>query len=136
MKLLILIIALLAGCNTVPTKEIVNQAPAVKVDNIRPSLRELTHADLQGAAKYAEDHGYPARAAKWRAFEAMLTASEGLVAACKSAIAAGLPRVPADPVGPLTLIEMGAEAVAQGVPAAVRANCAPIPLPVHLLPGM
>lgn len=99
------------------------------------SLKTLTHEDLQAAAAYATAHGYPARAAMWQAIETQLTAAENLVAACKAAIAGALPAPStAGPVGVFTLVEVGAEAVAQGVPASVKANCEPIVVPTGLLP--
>lgn len=136
--LAILIIALLAGCashspSTVGSVTQAGSGVQSPAPTTKPSLRELTHADLQGAAAYAAKNGYPARAAMWLAIEGQLTAAENQVAACKAAIAA-VQKQTGDIAGPLTLIEMGAEAVAQGIPANVRANCEPIPLPIHLLP--
>lgn len=98
-------------------------------------LKQLTHDDLKAAAAYATAHGYPARAAMWTAIETQLTAAEGQVAACKAAIEAALPKPSADGVvGLATLTEIGAEAVAQGVSAAVKANCEPIVVPSGLIP--
>ncbi len=130
---LLLIAVLLSGCAS-PPKPVEPQAPDQPGTRPAASLKELTHADLQAAAAYAEKNGYPARAAKWRALETLLTASEGLVAACKAAIASDLQKPLETHPGPLTLLEVAAERVAQGISPSVRANCEPIPLPVHLLP--
>ena len=120
-------IALLAfaGCATNP--------PGKPIDISTRPLELATHNDLLAAAKYAEDHGYPARGAVWRAHDAHLTAVEGQISACLNAIAAAKPSAPANTgsLGPFTLIEMGAEAVAsfnQGLSAAVQINCEPLPL--------
>lgn len=132
------IVALLTACASAPPSSPV--APGA--ENAKPvaaapaqTLKQFTHADLLAAAKYAEDHGFPARAGMWKAIEYQLTAAENQVAACKAAIAASVPSRQLDgTVGLATLIEMGAEAVATGIPASVKANCEPIVLPAGLLP--
>lgn len=90
----------------------------------------FTHADLQNAAKIATANGYPARAAVWTADDQLLTAAEKQVQACRDAISASKPTAPSGTVGIATLTELSAEAAARGIPAAVAANCAPLPLPV------
>lgn len=128
------IVALLAGCASAPpASQPIAAVPAAAP--VKQSLATITHGDLKAAADYATAHGYPARAAMWIAFDTQLTAAEAQVAACKAAIEASLPqRQPSGMVGAFTLIEMGAEAVATGVPASVKANCEPIVLPSGLLP--
>lgn len=137
MKLLISILLagiFLAGCASTPPAATSNTAAPAPAPTT--SLKTLTHADLQAASKYAIDHGFPARAAMWQAIEAQLTAAENQIAACKAAIEAALPKPSASggPVGVFTLVEIGAEAVGQGVPANVRINCEPIVIPTGLLP--
>jgi hypothetical protein len=137
---LLFIAAILTGCasaqpNATPATAATAQPAAAAAPAKPATLKALTHADLQAAAAYATAHGYPARAAMWTAIEAQLTAAENQVAACKAAIDAALPKAPAgDIVGLATLTEVGAEAVAQGIPAAVKANCEPIVIPANLLP--
>ena len=90
----------------------------------------FTHADLQNAAAIATRNGYPARAAVWRADDQVLSAAEAQVTACRNALLAAKPSAPSGTVGLATITELGAEAAAQGIPAAVAANCAPLPLPL------
>lgn len=132
----ILIFTLLTGCNSVPvTPDVPRETKPISPKTALADLKQLTHADLQAAAAYADKNGYPARAAMWTALEAQLTAAEAQVKACADAIRAALPTGGLQaPAGAFTAIEMAAEAVGQGVPASVRINCAPIPLPAHLLP--
>ena len=134
MKILAILFCLfLAACASTPaqTPATPTAAPAPPA----PTLKTITHADLQAAAAYATAHGFPARAAMWQAIEAQLTAAENQVAACKAAIEAALPAPTGiAPAGVFTLVEMGAETVGQGFPASVTINCAPIPIPVNLLP--
>lgn len=126
-------VAILAGCATAGGAD-----PAALVDVSQSKLAVATHNDLQAAAKYAEDHGFPARAAVWRAHDAHLAAVEAQISACANAIQASLPKAPAagTPPTPFLAVEMGAEAVGQfsGVPAAVKINCAPFP--IIALPGL
>lgn len=108
--LLIAVVALaLAGCAGTP-------------------ISDFTHADLQNAAKIAETNGYPARAAVWKANDQFLAAAEAQVKACKDALAAAKPSGSSGTMGLATATELAAEAVAAGIPAAVKANCAPLPL--------
>ena len=83
-------------------------------------IAQVTHADLRSAAQYATDHGYPARAAVWTAIDAQLTA-------CNEAISANAPTAPQGH-GLATAFEVAAETLGQGVPSAVKLNCAPLPL--------
>lgn len=93
-------------------------------------LSVATHADLQAAAKYASDHGYPARAAVWLAHDAHLSAVEAQINACADAISAALPKPSsAQPLSPFLAVEMAAETVGSiAVPASVKINCAPFPI--------
>lgn len=123
MKILraVLLAALLAGCAA---------APAIDVSQTKLAI--ATHDDLLAAAKYATDHGYPARAAVWLAEDAKLTAIESQISACANAIEAALPRAPSatTPPTPFLGLEMAAEAVGSftGVPASVKINCEPFPI--------
>lgn len=121
---------LLTACATAQTGNapVTTPAPAV---NPAPSLPVALHADLQAAAAYAEAHGYPARAAVWRAQDARLTAIEGQIKACADAIKASSPQTPTAPAGAgvFTGVEIAAETVANfSVTAAVKANCEPLPI--------
>lgn len=101
---------------------------ATTLDVANTSLAAATHKDLQAAAAYAQANGYPARAAVRLAIDAQLTA-------CENAITAAIPRAPVGGiVGPIMAAEMAEEAAGSGVPAAVRVNCAPLPL--IRLPGL
>lgn len=129
--IVLLTVLALTGCASAPKATEAQPSAAAPA----PSLKTFTHADLQAAAKYATDHGYPARAAMWSAIEAQLTAAENQVTACRAAIEASLPKPSIDGiVGVAMLTEIGAEAVAQGIPASVKANCEPIVMPIGLLP--
>ena len=111
--LLLLALSVLPGCSTLSN---LNTSP----------VAVATHTDLKAAAAYATAHGYPARAAVWTSIDAQL-------AACNNAISAAVPAAPtAAPPGVFTAVEIGAEAVGNvsGVPAAVKLNCAPLPLVV------
>ena len=100
-------------------------------------ISQFTHSDLQNAAKIANANGYPARAAVWTADDQLLTAAESQVQACKDAIAALKPSSPGGTIGVATATELAAEAVAAGIPPAVKANCEPLPLPgIPLLPKL
>lgn len=133
-------ISLLAGCASTPQSSSTAPAQSATAPAVgavgTTSLKTLTHADLQAAAKYATDHAYPARAAMWQALEAQLTAAENQVAACRAAIDAAMPKPSksGEVVGMFTLVEIAAEAVGQGVPASVKINCEPIVIPTGLLP--
>jgi hypothetical protein len=120
LKLLITVAVLVAfsGC------AVAQPAPSNGIDLSKLPLAKLTHGDLKTAAEYANSNGYPARAAVYTAIEAQLTA-------CEAAIAAAGPKSPppGGTVGAFTLFEMGAEAVANGIPAAVKINCGAITLP-------
>lgn len=113
----------LTGCATAQTA-----APVMPA----PSFKDVTHADLIAAAARATKNGYPARAQMWTAIDALLSAQEGQIKACADAIKAALP-VPSAPqvAGVFDGIEAAAEAVGNfsGVPAAVKLNCAPLPIP-------
>jgi len=109
---LFLFLALLAGCS--------NLKP---IDPSSLPLVKFTHEDLKAAAAYATSNGFPARAAVYTAIEQQLTA-------CEAAIASSQPKPPpSGTVGAFTLFEVGAEAVALGIPATVRVNCSAITLP-------
>ena len=88
-------------------------------------ISTVTHEDLQAAATYATQNGFPARAAVWTAIDTQLTA-------CEDAIKASGPTKPNLPPngGVFLAFEVGAEAVGSfsGVPANVKINCAPLPL--------
>ena len=100
-------------------------ACATTVDLTQTKLAVATHADLLGAAQVYTNANLPDRAAVVMAVDAQLTA-------CEQAIGAAIPKAPA-PVagaGPLTLAAQASVAVGsfQGVPAAVRLHCEPIPI--------
>jgi hypothetical protein len=134
-KIVVLLCALmLTACANVPAQAPDAAAASTAAPAPPQTLKTFTHADLQNAAKYATDRGYLARAAMWQAIEQILTAAENQVAACKAAIQANLPKPVDGTIGLAMLTEMGAEAVAQGVPAQVKANCEPIVIPSGLLP--
>ena len=124
----------LGACASAPSQPPTTTPTAAPAATPAPTLKTITHADLQAAAAYATAHGYPARAAMWTAIEAQLTAAENQIQACKDAIKAALPSGQTAPAGVFTAVEMGAEAVGQGFPASVTINCTPIPIPVSLLP--
>ena len=88
-------------------------------------LATVTHGDLAAAAAYATTNGYPARAAVYTAIDTQLTA-------CENAITANEIKAPAMPTGAgvFTAFEVAAEAAGnvQGIPAAVKINCAALPL--------
>jgi hypothetical protein len=124
-------IALLSGCAQAQTVADpgTNSPAAVSAKSAGFDLGKLpiakfTHADLLGAAAYANGNGYPARAAVYTAIEQQLTA-------CEQAIDAALPRLPpaGTGVGVFTAYEIAAEAVGSGIPAAVKINCGAIVLP-------
>ena len=102
------------------------------VDVTQSKLAVATHADLLAAAKYATDHGYPARAAVWMAEDAKLSAIEAQINTCANAIEAALPKAPAlsSPPTPFLAVEMAAEAAGNvtGIPATVKINCEPFPI--------
>ena len=105
--ILIAFAVLLAGC--------------ASMGNIDQSkIAQVTHADLQSAAKYATDHGFPARAAVWTAIDVQLKA-------CNDAITANEQTAP-QAHGFATAFEVAAESVGTGIPSAVKLNCAPLPL--------
>ena len=83
-------------------------------------IAQVTHADLQSAAKYATDHGFPARAAVWTAIDEQLKA-------CNDAITANEQTAP-QAQGLATAFEVAAENIGTGIPTAVKLNCAPLPL--------
>lgn len=87
---------------------------------------QFTHSDLMDAAVYAEANGYPARGAVYRAVDVQLTA-------CEQALAASAPKQASGVVGAFTAFEVSAEAVGNGVPAAVKLNCSAVQLPSGLL---
>lgn len=99
-------------------------AGAQSLDLSKLPLSKFTHADLQNASAIAKANGYPARAAVWSAMDLQLSA-------CEAAIAAAAPKLPpaGSTTGAATLLELGAEAVGQGIPAAVTINCGAIALP-------
>lgn len=114
-------------------------ASCATFDATKTHLAVATHADLQAAAKYASDHGYPARAAVWMAEDSRLSAVEAQINACAKAIAESMPK--GQPNGaalptPFLAVEIAAEAVGtySGVPPAVQINCAAFPIVV--LPPM
>jgi hypothetical protein len=101
---------------------ILSACASVNID--QTPLAVATHADLQGAAAYAQANGYPDRAAVWLAIDAQLKA-------CNDAITAAEPKgTQATPKGPAMAFEMAAEAVGQvsGIPSAVKIHCAALPL--------
>ena len=100
-------------------------AACASVNIGQTKLAVTTHTDLQAASAYASSHGYPARAAVYRAIDTQLTA-------CEAAITAAEPQGPqitAIP-GAFTAFEIAAEAAGNvsGIPASVKINCAPLPL--------
>jgi len=105
--LVLLLVVLLAGCAGLPNLSATKGA-------------QFAHADMQAAAAYATKNGFPARAAMWTAIDAQVTA-------CENAISAAAPAVPTV-TGAAMALEVGAEALSTGIPAAVSVNCAPIPL--------
>jgi hypothetical protein len=134
MKLILAVIAALAlsACSimqpvvsqpTGPASPAAQKATAAGFDIGQLPIAKFTHADLLGAAAYANGNGYPARANVYTAIEAQLTA-------CEQAIGAAAPKAPAPgSVGVFTAYEVAAEAVGQGVPSNVRINCGAIVLP-------
>lgn len=111
--LFVLVAFLLAGCATAP--------------NIAGTpLARFAHADLQTAAAIATKNGFPARAAVWAAIDGQLTA-------CENALSAAAPVATAGTVGLAAGLELAAEGVGTGVPAAVQLNCAAIPIPTGFL---
>lgn len=118
----------LAGCATAA-------GPTGTVDFTKTELAVATHIDLQAAAKYADDHGFPARAAVWRAHDAHLTAVEAQATECAQAIEADLAAMAPGgtlPPSPFLAAEMAAEAVGRltGPSARTRTACAPFPIVV------
>lgn len=106
-------------------------SPVPAIDVTTTKLAIATHDDLMAAAKYADDHGYPARAAVWRARDALLTAREQQINACAAAIRAALPKPAVDvKLTPFLAIEMTEEAAGNfsGIPASVKLSCADMPL--------
>lgn len=108
MKTLILATAILSGC-------------ASNIIGTGSNISVALHSDIEAAAAYADANGYPERAQVRRAIAAQLKA-------CELAIDAAKPKLPDGKVGPILLAEIAEEAAAQGVPARVRALCAPLPL--------
>ena len=108
--LVFFVVAMLAACATPVTQT---------------KLAVATHNDLQAAATYATQNGYPARAAVWTAIDTQLTA-------CENAIQASVPIKPNLPAngGVFLAFEVGAEAVGtfSGTPASVKINCEPLPI--------
>jgi hypothetical protein len=109
--LLAVLVITLAGCAT--------------IDLTQTKLAVATHADLLGAAQVYTNAGLPDRAAVVTAIDAQLTA-------CEQAISAAIPKAPT-PIagaGPLTLAAQASVAVGNfnGIPAAVKLHCEPIPL--------
>ena len=100
-------------------------ACATTVDMSQTKIAQVTHQDLEAAALYANNHGYPARAAVYVAIETQLTACEKAITAAEPVIGPS-PNVP----GVFTAFEIAAEAAGslQGIPADVKLNCAPLPL--------
>lgn len=136
--LAILAIAMLSAC---AGQIVVDPTTGAKTVDISAGKMEVaTHNDLLAAARYAEDHGFPARAAVWRAHDAHLTAVEAQISACANAINADLKAklggAGAGAASPFLAVEMAAEAVgtATGPSPAVKLNCAP--LPIVTLPGL
>lgn len=105
-----------------------------KVDLTVGKIETATHNDLVAAAKYAQDHGYPERAAVWLAHDAHLTAVEVQISACANAITADLaarhPTAGGGGLSPFLAVEMAAEAVGNftGPSAKTKILCAPFPL--------
>ena len=92
-------------------------------------LSQFTHADLQNAAAIATANGYPARAAVWTSNDQLLTAWEKQIDACNQALLAAKPKSPSGTVGLATATELAAEGIGTGIPASVKLNCEPLPLP-------
>jgi len=77
----------------------------------------------------------------WTAIDTLLTAQENQAQACLAAIKASMTPLGSTPqfAGAFDAIEAGAEFVgtSQGVPAAVKLNCLPLPIPtLPSLPGI
>lgn len=126
---------MLAACASSPKPDApAGAAPAAAAP--KQTLQQFTHADAQTAAAYAIAHGHPERAAVIQAWESVLTAIEAQGAACKAAIAAAKPTLPptGSTVGLLTLGEIAAETIGQGIPANLQITCEPIVVPLGLLP--
>jgi hypothetical protein len=87
---------------------------------------QFAHADLQNAAAIATKNGYPARAAVWLAIDTQLMA-------CENALSAAAPVAPSGTIGLASGLEVAAEGVGTGIPAAVQLNCAAIPIPSGFL---
>lgn len=136
-RLAVLFTALLTACATAQTPPAAGTATAAT----KPTLAEVTHADLQAAAARATKNGYPARAGVWQALDTLLAAQENQAKACLAAIKAALPQPGGVPqvAGVFDGIEAAAEAVGnfQGIPAVVKLNCEPLPIPkLPALPGI
>ena len=136
--MLCIIVIFLAGCAGQIVVDPTTGANTVDIS--AGKLEVATHNDLLAAAAYAEAHGYPARAAIWRAHDAHLTAVEGQISACANAINADLKAklggLSGCPASPFLAIEMAAEAVgtASGPSPAVKMYCQA--LPIVTLPGL
>lgn len=137
-RYLVIACVLLGGCAGIEVQTTDATGKTTTSINLSAGKIEVaTHNDLLAAAKYAEDHGFPARAAVWRAHDAHLTAVEGQISACLNAIKADLASklggAGAASATPFLAMEMAAEAVgtASGPSPAVKLNCAPFPL-IHL----
>jgi len=133
--MLAILVIFLAGCATEPA------ATAPVAPGAKPDLAQVTHADLLAAAARATKNGYPARAQMWTAIDTLLTAQESQAQACLAAIKAALPTPGSLPAvaGAFDGIEAAAEAVGnfQGIPAVVKLNCEPLPIPpLPALPGI
>jgi len=138
--ILAVVAASLQGCATT------NNAPEAtagvatvprSIDFTSTKLATVTHADLQAAAARADKNGFPARAAVWRSFDVQLTAWEQQANVCEAAIKAALPLGGQQFAGAFDAIEAAAESVGTGIPASVRVNCAPLPIPqMPTLPGI
>ena len=124
---LLLLSSLLTACATAQAP-VTGAAPAST-----PTLQQVTHTDLLAAAARATKANYPARAQMWMAIDTLLTAQETQAAACLAAIKAALPTPGSLPqvAGAFDGIEAAAEAVGnfQGIPAVVKLNCEPLPIP-------
>lgn len=126
-SLLAILILALAGCSTNPPASSPASPKALpKLDIASQPLAKFTHDDLTSAAAYATANGYTARAAVWTAIDAQLTA-------CENAISSFGPKTKPAATGVFTLIEVGAEAVGTGIPAAIKINCEAIVIPGGLL---
>lgn len=135
-RLIVVAVFLLSACATAPTASTNPVAdPAVPAAR---TLQEVTHTDLQAAAARATKNGYPARAQVWMALDTLLIAQENQIKACTDAIKNALPQPGGIPqvAGIFDGIEAAAEAVGnfQGIPAIVKLNCEPLPIPK--LPGL